>query len=60
MRFVGFTYNGEQIVRYLDGLADSGPSYTDETGNTTTESPWTFDSGVLRRFHRHCSRTLGG
>jgi hypothetical protein len=47
-RFVGFTYDGNQIVSYLDGATDSRPTYTDRQGNTYPKNPYRFSLGLNR------------
>jgi hypothetical protein len=45
-RFVGFTYDGAQIISYLDGAADSRPAYTDIQGEMYPKNPYPYPLGL--------------
>lgn len=45
-RFVAFTYDGAQAISYLDGLADSRPTFTDTNAQTYAKNPYAFTAGL--------------
>lgn len=47
-RMIAMTYDGVQIVTYLDGIADSYPDFTDELGVTYSKNPHMFSGGLNR------------
>lgn len=47
-RMVAFTYDGNNAISYLDGVADQVPTYTDGNGKTYAKNPYVFDNGLNR------------
>ncbi|PPG84229.1 hypothetical protein C5C52_01445 [Rathayibacter sp. AY1E5] len=40
------TYDGSQVISYLNGIAERYPNYTDPLGNTYSKNPYAFADGL--------------
>lgn len=47
-RMVAFTYDGTQVISYLDGLADARPTFTDSLAATYAKNPYLYGDGLNR------------
>lgn len=50
-RVVGFTYDGERVISFLDGFADARPTFTERTaplgaGRTYAKNPYRYPNGL--------------